>query len=1114
MRRLCLILCIVAVCKISYSQDGDETFSGFNIYHKKGDDFFNRYEFEKAIVFYNRAYKKDTSDYLAILKQAEAYSKLNLLEQAEECYRIAINSCRDIDNEYLLKYALALLVNKKYEESKHWLRKYNQLVEDDIRGETYLETIENRAQLYKDSTIYIIQNVSEINTPESEINPILCRNQLIFASSKAQSIDMISSGYYDIFSASYTSSGELMHIDPLNISINSSFHEGPSAISGNQSLLFITRNIPEKDSRNKVKLGIFITAMPNDVNERVSLSAISIKNFKYSIGHPAVNYDGTIMYFISNAPDGIGGLDIYKSKLLDGEWSYPENLGNVINTKGDEMFPYIYNDTVLYFASDGHGGLGGMDIFKVNLNNMPLELINLGYPLNSRFDDFSLFPRFDEQTGYFCSNRRGGQGSDDIYKYDILNFKIKGSLLDAESKTLLEDAKISVFLNNGEEYLISETEEGEFEFSIIPGESYTLIIEKEDYKAEEIYLNEDVTMELRKQMMIELEPLQKTEIRLEAGQKYNFISGNDSLNNEYNAELDRMVTDYINKGDSISNVTILSKQMKFSEDGIYSMQLIKDPGMLAIAGGSPGTLLLFNADTLNITEDSVMVTLPGANETHFKLQTDLSYTNENYSPESHSVTIDKGPVFAEEITPLTSEEQEAIKELEWLLNLSINTTATAEEDSTVEAITADGFSIIPRSGYTLKVGRRGPTGDLENELEIPLTGGVKYNFSSDPAVMSDYRERLKTLLEDRRDIAVSADRAIDISLLSKELEIKEGEKFAFSLLPDSMGMDSLTSGERSTSTIYLNDKIFEVTRDEKFQINVPYTPERKVNINTDIDYLQENYQSDEYTVEIDTIPFFSEILIATTGLHERYQKTAFKRTDKEIIPSVNEGIDKLDTDISYRVQIVASRKPLSEKALRRKYSGNLEVKMFEEEGWYKYYIVSVPTYFEAKQIVNECGVKDAFIAAYEEGNKMKLKDAMARQYRERMERSGRILEDSIVSIVTVNFEFDKFSLRVDEENYLQELVIDKMKENAKTYVTINGHTDIRGSDIYNYGLSDERAKFVKDLMIRQGIEESRIKTFSFGETQVLKACDIPEECDESVHRVNRRVEIVLFLPTE
>ena len=103
---------------------------------------------------------------------------------------------------------------------------------------------------------------------------------------------------------------------------------------------------------------------------------------------------------------------------------------------------------------------------------------------------------------------------------------------------------------------------------------------------------------------------------------------------------------------------------------------------------------------------------------------------------------------------------------------------------------------------------------------------------------------------------------------------------------------------------------------------------------------------------------------------------------------------------------------------------------------------------------------------------------------------------------------------LDEEKYLQELVIDKMKEINKSYVTINGHTDIRGSDVYNFGLSNERAKFVKDLLIRHGIHESRIKTFSFGESQVLKSCDIPVDCDESVHQVNRRVEIVLFLPQE
>ncbi len=1338
MRLLCLIVLFGIIFNPGRGQSNDSLTLNLNIYHQKGDYYLDRYEFKRTIVFYNRAYKKDASDYYAILKKAEAYSRLNLTIQAEECYRIVLESNQEVENEYLLKYALALLVNKKYAKSRIWLDKYNQSVEDDIRGENYISSIENQNKLYKDSTIQIIENLNELNTKESEINPVPYQDQIIFASSRTNAFDAISNGYYDILSANYSPSGEFIKITSFNNSINSSFHEGPLAISGDQSLLFFTQNITEKDSRNKVKLGIYKTSMPQEINDRLSLTAIYIDNFKYSIGHPTVNYDGTVMYFISNSTDGIGGLDIYKSKFTDEKWTYPENLGNVINTKGDEMFPFIYDDTVLYFASDGHGGLGGLDIYKVNLIKEPLQLINLGYPINSRFDDFSIFPQTDGNTGYFCSNRHGGVGSDDIYKFDILNFKVKGSILDAKNKAILEDAKITVLMSNGEEYLVSKTENGDFEFSIIPGQSYTLIIEKEDYKAEEIYLNEDVTLELRKQMMIELEPLQKTEIKLEAGQKYNFASGNDSLDPEYNIDLDQIVSDFKGRKDSTSDINVLDKQMTFSEGGVYSMQLIKDPGIINPAIGAPKTLLFINADTLSVTDDSMLVSLPGENETFFKLQTDLEHLSNNFAPENYSLFIDKSLILTEEAIVLSAEEEQALKELEWLMSLSINTTDTEEEDSTIQTITADGFSIIPRPGYTLKVGRKSRGGIIKEELEIPLTGGVKYNFSSNPYATLNYRGKLDALLEDRKGIEVNRDRAIDISLLSKELkieegeefsfsllpnssivdakvvdhginstiflnnrsfeitsdekfqinvpytpdrkvnintdieylqenfeaneysldmdtipffseilvdttgyykrfagdkimtltaeeeqtlkelewlmnlsinttvkeeedptiqsitsdgfsiiprsgytlkvgkknasgdikdelvipltggvkydfssnpdalsanraklddlivsridvdvkaelaidismlskelEIKKGEEFSFSLLPDSASLDADTLSDTITSTILLSDRTFEITSNEKFQINVPYTPDRNMNINTNIEYLQDNFEADEYWLDIDTIPFFSEILIDTTGLYKRYQDPAFEKLDHQIISSIDN--EETDSDIIYRLQIIASRKPVPDKTLMKKYTGDLEIRKFEEDGWYKYYIAEAPTYFEAKQVLNECGVKGAFIIAYDEGIKVPLKDAMSKQYKERMAKNGQAVGDSILNIVTVNFEFDKFSLRPDEANYLQELVIKKMKEIDKAYATVNGHTDIRGSDFYNIGLANERAKYVKSLMIKAGIDENRIKSFSFGESQVLKACEIPDNCDESVHQVNRRVEIVLFLPLD
>jgi outer membrane protein OmpA-like peptidoglycan-associated protein len=367
---------------------------------------------------------------------------------------------------------------------------------------------------------------------------------------------------------------------------------------------------------------------------------------------------------------------------------------------------------------------------------------------------------------------------------------------------------------------------------------------------------------------------------------------------------------------------------------------------------------------------------------------------------------------------------------------------------------------------------------------------------------------LDTFLENRKDVQVDESVTIDISLLSKELMIDEGEEFAFSIMPDTTVPETLAPEGPAGSTIILSDRAIDIKSNEKYVINVPYNADRKVSIQTDINYLQDNFKSNSYNLNVDTIPFFSEIAIDTNGLYKKRMDEYAQRNkpDMHNFNLIN------PSDIAYRVQVVASRKPLTDGEVAEIYGGDLKVRMFQEDGWYKYYITAKPTYFEAKIVLDNCGVKDAFIAAYEDDKRIGLKNAILRQYIGRMAENGEALKDSVINVVMLNFEFNKYSLRPNDEFYLDELIIKELNKHPGYYVVINGHTDIRGSKAYNYLLGDERATFVKDMLVQKGIKKSRIETFSFGEDQVIKACDAPENCDESVHQVNRRVEIIVFAP--
>lgn len=223
----------------------------------------------------------------------------------------------------------------------------------------------------------------------------------------------------------------------------------------------------------------------------------------------------------------------------------------------------------------------------------------------------------------------------------------------------------------------------------------------------------------------------------------------------------------------------------------------------------------------------------------------------------------------------------------------------------------------------------------------------------------------------------------------------------------------------------------------------------------------------------------------------------------------NEVIE--DEGIKYRVQIAAFRQEQSEEELRRIYTGNREIKMHTEDGLYKYYIADDPSYFEARQILNDSDVNGAFIVAYtQDSEKVDLQDAFIYHYqKQKIERDNFVYQDS-VERVKVHFEFDKYVLEPDVCAYLDQKVVTSLQQNKNLIAVINGHTDIRGSNTYNYILSEARATYVKDYILGKGIEEPRVRLKFFGETRAIGNCHEISDCEEHIHYVNRRVEILLI----
>jgi hypothetical protein len=202
----------------------------------------------------------------------------------------------------------------------------------------------------------------------------------------------------------------------------------------------------------------------------------------YSFSQPSVTAEGKSLYFSSNMPGGMGGTDIYMSQSENGTWTKPVNLGNRINTPGDEMFPFIYQDTILYFSSNGHGGLGGLDLFKINLKDTA-TIENLGVPMNSPNDDFGIVLEDNGLSGYLASNRVNGKGGDDIYGFKVIRITITIKIVDESTALPVANAEIySVDTNNGEKLGVTD-QEGMCTFVVPVCKSFQIRIERKNYES-------------------------------------------------------------------------------------------------------------------------------------------------------------------------------------------------------------------------------------------------------------------------------------------------------------------------------------------------------------------------------------------------------------------------------------------------------------------------------------------------------------------------------------------------------------------------------------------------------------------------------------------------------
>ncbi|MNJ85099.1 Photosystem I chlorophyll a apoprotein A2 [compost metagenome] len=464
---------------------------------KKADNYFERLSYAYAAELYEELIGSEVDSPKLKSKLAYSYLKMDNYTKSVSYYSKMIESSEAKPQDYY-DYAYVLKQTGNYAESDKWMNKYSQSVTADLRSQLFLSNTTYKSRIEKNQEFFSLENLA-LNTASSDFggyyNPVQDRMYFITARKKRTFVKNEWSWdgrrFLDLYQASLSQDKKLG--SPKRVSkVNTKFHEGPVAFAPDGKKVYFTRNnissgSKRRDGQKIQNLKVY-SAEVDDKGNWINEQEFPYNSKDYSVGHPTISQDGKTMYVVSDKPGGIGGADLYKVAISDnGTFGEMINLGNKINTEGKEMFPFIDHEGRLFFSTDGHPGLGGLDVFVAFLEKGTVGKIhNLGLPINSQYDDFAFNMSKDFKTGFISSNREGGKGGDDIYAVQLIRpfvfgVTIKGTAKDKKGGTV-PFAKIDLKDDKGTILeTITADENGAYTFEAEYEKNYALGGSKTDY---------------------------------------------------------------------------------------------------------------------------------------------------------------------------------------------------------------------------------------------------------------------------------------------------------------------------------------------------------------------------------------------------------------------------------------------------------------------------------------------------------------------------------------------------------------------------------------------------------------------------------------------------------
>ncbi len=449
--RIIYLVLIAITCVNSYAQGQKEV---------KGDKQYGKYAYIDAIKTYERIYEKGYKSPDMLLKLGNAYYFNAELEKASKFYSELYTLNPEQQPEFYYHFAQSLKAVKDYTKAEAMLAEFSKKDAKDSRAKLLNQNRDYLAEIKQNSGRFKIENAG-INSKFSDYGPSFMGTKVVFASARdtgnfSKKIHTWTGQHFtNLYSANMGEDGSLSAVAKFGKQINTKYHEDTPVFTKDGKTAYFTRNnyLDGRgfDAEKVTLLKIYKATLDKDGNW-TNIAPLPFNSDSFQAAHPALSSDEKTMYFASDMPGGKGQSDLYRIKIGDdGSFGTPENLGETINTEGRETYPFINEDNEFYFASDGQPGLGGLDIF---ITKMPKDgslnfkqVLNVGEEANGPKDDFALIINSKTKKGYLSSNRDGGQGSDDIYKFIEsrpiwCEQVLYGIVTDQDTKAILPNAKL------------------------------------------------------------------------------------------------------------------------------------------------------------------------------------------------------------------------------------------------------------------------------------------------------------------------------------------------------------------------------------------------------------------------------------------------------------------------------------------------------------------------------------------------------------------------------------------------------------------------------------------------------------------------------------------------